>query len=109
MMAGAMTIENGFVEVGAGSWLVSHGQPAAFFGKTMRRRRKGWVLPDRTSLDLVETSDTAKCADRSRPFLTHIPCAAPISAVFCLIGVSRSQTHQKIAPMAAMPLIIDGQ
>jgi hypothetical protein len=29
----------------------------------------------------VETSGTAKCADSTRPFLTHIPCAAPISAV----------------------------
>jgi len=74
-------IENGFVEIDAGSWLVGRGQPAAFFGKVVRRRRKGWIVRDRGSLELVETSGGARCADRTRPFLTHIPCAAPISAV----------------------------
>ena len=76
-----MKIENGFVEIDAGSWLVGRGQPAAFFGKVVRRRRKGWIVRDRGSLELVETSGGARCADRTRPFLTHIPCAAPISAV----------------------------
>ena len=76
-----MKLEGGFVEIGAGSWLVGHGQPAAFFGRAVRRRRKGWLLRDRASLDLVETSGVARCADMTRPFLTHIPCAAPISAV----------------------------
>lgn len=106
-MSGAMTIENGFVEVDAGSWLVSHGQPVAFFGKTVRRRRKGWILPDRSNLDLVETSGMAKCADRSRPFLTHIPCAAPISAVSSKVLVAPAESRVgaqrvKLVPMSVI-------
>ncbi len=80
-MDGVVTIEAGFAEVGAGAWLMSHAQPTAFFGNAVRRRRKGWVVRDRSRLDLVETNAAAKCADSSRPFLTHIPCAAPVFAV----------------------------
>lgn len=80
-MAGGVTVESGFAEVGAGAWLVGHAQPAACFGEAVRRRRKGWVVRDRARLDLVETTGAAKCAEATRPFLTHIPCAAPISAV----------------------------
>jgi hypothetical protein len=81
MTGGMARIENGFAEVEAGSWLMGRGQPAAFFGKAVRHRRRGWRVCDRSSLDLVETTGVAKCADALRPFLTHIPCAAPISAV----------------------------
>ena len=80
-MAVVVTIEGGFAEVGGGSWLMGRGQPAAFRGTAVRRRRKGWCVRDRARLDLVETSGAAKCADSSRPFLTHIPCAEPIFAV----------------------------
>ena len=80
-MAPNVSVESGFAEVPAGTWLVARSQPAACFGDFVRRRRKGWVVRDRARLDLVETSGTAKCADSTRPFLTHIPCAAPISAV----------------------------
>ena len=80
-MEGAVKIDGGFAEVAAGAWLMGHGQPAAFFGAAFRRRRKGFFLRDRSSLDLVETTGAAKCSDAGRPFLTHIPCAAPIFAV----------------------------
>lgn len=80
-MVPAVSLESGFAEVGAGAWLVGHAQPAACFGEAVRRRRKGWVVRDRARLDLVETTGAAKCAEATRPFLTHIPCAAPISAV----------------------------
>ncbi len=83
-----MTITGGFAEIGAGSWLTGHGQPAAFFGKTVRRRRKGWMVRDRGILDLVETGGDAKCACQTRPFLTHIPCAAPVSAVSAKVLVA---------------------
>lgn len=73
-----VTIENGFAEVGAGTWLASLGQPAASFGEAVRRRRRGWFVRDRAALELVETAGRAFFADASRPFLTHIPCAAPI-------------------------------
>ena len=76
-----VSIEGGFAEVAAGSWLMSRGQPTAFFGRAVRRPRKGWIVPDRGRLDLVDTTDRAKCSSAVRPFLTHIPCAAPVNAV----------------------------
>lgn len=80
-MASGVTIESGFAEVAAGAWLMGRGQPAAFYGSASRRRRRGWVVADRGRLDLVETTGAAKCASAARPFLTHIPCAAPVNAV----------------------------
>ena len=80
-MACKVAIQGGFAEVEAGSWLMSRGQPAAFSGKAVRRRRTGWIVPDRARLELVETTGESKCASATRPFLTHIPCAAPVHAV----------------------------
>ena len=97
-MTGGVTLESGFAEVGAGAWLVGRAQPAACFGETVRRRRKGWIVRDRARLDLVETTGTAKCAEASRPFLTHIPCAAPISAVSdkVLVAPATARTGDEI-------------
>lgn len=80
-MSDVVTIENGFAVVNAGTYLVSRGQPAAFLGTLAERRRKGLFLRDRARLALVEATGRIHCADASRPFLTHIPCAAPIFAV----------------------------
>ena len=80
-MALVVTIANGFAGVDAGRWLMSRGQPAAFFGSAVRRRRKGWCVRDRGRLDLVETTGDATCADATRPFLTYVPCAEPVFAV----------------------------
>ena len=80
-MTEAATISGGFAEAGGGSWLAGHGQPAAFSGSLARRRRKGWIVRDRGSLCLVEATGRIYCSDSARPFLTHIPCAAPITAV----------------------------
>ena len=38
-MQETVKIEGGFAEVGAGAWLMGRGQPAAFFGSAVRRRR----------------------------------------------------------------------
>lgn len=76
-----VTIAGGFAETDAGSWLVGRGQPVAYFGELVRRRRKGWLLRDRAALELIETSGQARFAAAERPFLTYIPCAAPVSAV----------------------------
>ena len=40
-MDNAVDIAGGFAEVCAGQWLMGRGQPAAFFGTAVRRRRKG--------------------------------------------------------------------
>lgn len=99
-----MTILNGFVEASAGSWLVCHGQPAAFFGKAVRMRRKGWMLCDRGGLDLVETTGESKFADRTRPFLTHIPCAAPISAVTSKVLVAPAEARTGSQRIRLIPM-----
>ncbi|MBR1588329.1 MAG: hypothetical protein IJ658_08410 [Kiritimatiellae bacterium] len=105
-MAVVVTIENGFADVGGGSWLMGRGQPAAFFGTAVRRRRKGWCVRDRGRLDLVETAGAAKCADSTRPFLTHIPCAEPIFAVSGKVLVAPASARRdaqlvKMVPMSA--------
>jgi len=104
-VTGTVAIENGFAEVGAGAWLMGRGQPAAFFGKAVRRPRRGWCVRDRSRLDLVETSASARCADRSRPFLTHIPCAASVSAVSSKVLVAPASSRKgaqlvKVVPMS---------
>ena len=103
-MSSAVKIEGGFAEVGAGSWLMSRGQPAAFFGNAVRRCRRGLFLRDRQSLDLVETSSAAKCADARRPFLTHIPCAAPISAVSSKVLVAPASARSGSEMMKVVPM-----
>ena len=105
-MTSQVAIEGGFAEVAAGAWLMGRGQPAAFFGRAVRRRRAGWRVRDRSALDLVETTAAAKCADASRPFLTHIPCAAPVFAVSGKVLVApaaaRKDAHLvKVVPMSA--------
>jgi len=102
----AVRIEGGFAEVGAGTWLMGRGQPAAFLGSAVRRRRKGFFLRDRASLDLFETSDMAKCADASRPFLTHIPCVDRVFAVSGKVLVASAAARLgaetvKLIPMSA--------
>ena len=104
-MQETVKIEGGFAEVGAGAWLMGRGQPAAFFGSAVRRRRKGFFLRDRSALDLVETTGAAKCADARRPFLTHIPCAAPISAASAKVLVAPAKARRdahfvKLIPMS---------
>ena len=103
-MQEAVKIEGGFAEVGAGAWLMGRGQPAAFFGSVVRRRRKGFFLRDRSALDLVETTGAAKCADARRPFLTHIPCAAPISAASAKVLVAPAKARRDAHFVKLIPL-----
>ena len=102
----AARLEGGFAEVAAGAWLMGRGQPATFFGSAVRRRRKGFFLRDRSALDLVETTGAAKCADARRPFLTHIPCAAPISAASAkvLVAPAAARTGAEVVKMIPMSL-----
>ncbi|MBO7482332.1 MAG: hypothetical protein J6U17_00400 [Kiritimatiellae bacterium] len=107
-MEGAVDIAGGFAEVGAGQWLVGRGQPAAFFGTAARRRRKGWFVRDRSRLDLVVTSAAAKCADSSRPFLTHIPCAAPVAAVSSKVLVAPVAARSGDETVKIIPMSVKG-
>lgn len=103
-MALAVKIERGFAEVEAGLWLMGCGQPAAFFGNAVRRRRKGWCVRDRSRLELVETTAAAKCADSSRPFLTHIPCAVPVFAVSSKVLVAPASARKDAHLVKAIPM-----
>ena len=102
----AAEVAGGFAEGGAGRWLMSRSQPTAFFGKAVRRPRRGLFLRDRQKLDLVETSAAAKCADARRPFLTYIPCAAPVSAVSgkVLVAPAESRKNSRLVKVIPMSL-----
>ena len=105
-MTDAATIAGGFAEVDAGTWLAGRGQPVAFLGDAVRRRRKGFFLRDRGSLDLVATNGRAWFSDAARPFLTHIPCAARVSAVSAKVLVAPESARSgaelvKVIPMSS--------
>ena len=107
-MQETVKIEGGFAEVGAGAWLMGRGQPTAFFGSAVRRRRRGFFLRDRSALDLVETTAAAKCADARRPFLTHIPCAAPISAASAKVLVAPAAARTGAEVVKVVPMSMKG-
>ena len=75
------TIENGFATVERGTWLVGDAQPTAAVGGCVPRPLKGWLVPDRAKLHLVDVEGTIHCGIAQRPFLTQITCAAPLTAV----------------------------
>lgn len=97
-------VENGFVETGAGRWLAGRFQPAAFTGKAVRMRRKGWCVRDRSLLDLLETTGSSRFADSSRPFLTLIPCAASISAVTAKVLVAPESARRDATILKPVPM-----
>lgn len=105
-MSVQVAIEGGFAEVGAGEWLVGHGQPAAFFGTFRRLRRKGWFVRDRTTLDRVRTGGRAFFSLAAAPFLTHIPCAAPISAVSSKVLVAPVEARTSAEVFKPVPMSI---
>lgn len=69
---GEVTIENGFVRAGAGDWLVSPSQPAAFRGACRKRSLRGFVVPDRLAVRELHAEAEIHCAASSRPFLTRL-------------------------------------
>ncbi len=103
-----VTIENGFAEVGAGTWLAGRGQPAAFFGDAARRGLKGWFVRDRSSLDVIQTTGRTLCADSSRPFLTHIPCAAPVTVVSAKVLVAPVAARTGAELVKVVPMSLKG-
>ncbi|MBR4189447.1 MAG: hypothetical protein IKQ55_05735 [Kiritimatiellae bacterium] len=103
-----MDIANGFAAIGAGLWLLAPSQPAAFEGAMTRRRRTGWRVPDRAALDLVELDGPARCATAERPFLTHIPCAAPIHAVSAKVLVAPASARRGAEVVRPVPLSAKG-
>ena len=74
-------IENGFAVTDAGTWLVGRGQPAAAAGKFTTGALKGFVVPDRRELCVLENEGEAYLSSAARPFLTHIASVEALSAV----------------------------
>ena len=107
-MAAHATIDGGFAEGGAGLWLMGRSQPAAFSGTAVRRRRRGWRVCDRSRLDLVETTGVSRCASSASPFLTHIPCAAPVFAVSDKVLVAPSSARSGAEFVKAIPMSARG-
>lgn len=103
-----VAIESGFAQVRAGTWLMSRAQPAAFRSSIRRLRRPGWMVRDRQHLELVETAADAECADSARPFLTHIPCAAPISAVSEKVLVAPATAWKGAETLRVIPMSVSG-
>lgn len=101
-------IANGFAVIGPGLWLVGPAQPAAYEGNLARRPRRGWRVPDRAALALVETDAPARCGAAARPFLTHIPCAAPISAVSAKILVAPASAREGAEVLRPIPFSVKG-
>ena len=81
-------LQNGHVVLKAGIWLTSAGQPVAYRGGVRMKGLRGLVVPDRAAYRIVETSGETWFADAARPFLTHIPCAAPLTAVAAKVLVA---------------------
>ena len=94
-MTAEATIENGFAKVGKGTWLVGAMQPAAVLGECVTRSLKGWLVPDRAKLHIVKIEGSAFCSHSQRPFLTQIPCAAPLTAVSAKLLVAPSAARKE--------------
>lgn len=65
-------IENGFASVTGGSWLMRRGQPAAAFGAVQVRGLKGFIVPDRMKVQVVEAQGAVHAAVATQPFLTQV-------------------------------------
>ena len=107
-MEAPVDIANGFAVIGPGLWLVGAAQPAAYEGNLARRPRRGWRVPDRAALALVEIDAPARCGSALRPFLTLIPCAAPISAVSEKILVAPAAARAGAEVLRPIPFSVKG-
>ena len=103
-MPAEATIENGFAHVNDGAWLMGLSQPAACRGKLRDLRIRGWAVPDRGRLRLVEVSGTASCSDANRPFLCRIDCADSLSVVSerILVAHAASRTGSQLVRVVPM-------
>ena len=97
-------LQNGHAVLDAGLWLASRGQPTACRGSAVTRGLRGVFVPDRASYALVETTGEAWFADAARPFLTHVPCAAPLTAVAEKVLVAPAKARTGAETVRLVPL-----
>lgn len=84
-------------------WLVGASQPTAVVGSCLPRSLKGWLVPDRSKLHLVEITEWACCGASKRPFLTQVPCAAPLSVVSAKVLVAPAEGRQGAKVLRVIP------
>lgn len=97
-------IENGFATVGAGSWLVGQGQPAAVREKFAIKGLKGFIVPDRRTLSVLENEGEASLAFSTRPFLTHLVSTDSLTIVSSKILVAPFSARRGAKLVRPIPL-----
>ena len=90
--------------LGEGEWLCAAGQPVAYRGDARVKGLRGLIVPDRAAYRIVETSGETWFADAARPFLTHIPCAAPLTAVAAKVLVAPAAARTGAEIVRLVPL-----
>ena len=100
----SFSIEQGMAVLAGGAWIAAAGQPVACRGASRERGLRGLVVPDRAAYRLVETAGEAWFADAARPFLTHIPCAAPLTAVAAKVLVAPAKARTGAETVRLVPM-----
>ena len=98
------TIENGFAKVGKGAWLVGAAQPSAVIGECVTRSLKGLLVPDRAHLHIAELTEKGFFANAQKPFMTQIPCAAPLTVVSSKLLVAPAAARTGCRLLRVIPL-----
>lgn len=96
-------IENGFATVGAGVWLTGRDQPAAVRGVFSTAGLKGFIVPDRRELAVLDTGEEAYLASAERPFLTHIPSTGSLTCVSSKVLVAPLASRSGARLLKAVP------
>ncbi len=97
-------IENGFATVGAGTWLVCRGQPAAAAGALSIRGLKGFVVPDRRLLQVLRTDKKMWLSVATRPFLLHVTCTERLTTVTSKLLVAPSDARANGHVLRPIPM-----
>lgn len=96
-------IENGFARVGSGSWISGTMQPTAVKGSCVQKAFRGWLVPDRARLRTLTVDGTIWCSEKTRPFLTHLTCAAPLAVVSDRILLAPAEARSGAALVRLIP------
>jgi hypothetical protein len=96
-------IENGFAAVEAGSWLVGRGQPAAALGKFSVGQLKGFIVPDRRELFVLQNGGEAFLAAGERPFLSHLVSVEKLNVVSSKILVAPLEARKEAKLLKLVP------
>jgi hypothetical protein len=96
-------IENGFAAVEAGSWIIGRGQPSAVLGKTAINSLKGFIVPDRRELLVLQNEGEAYLSSSERPFLTHLPSVDKLTVVSSKILVAPLEARSDAKLLKIIP------